>query len=906
MMENEIAVPDDKALSVYKPKKKTWRVLRFLIAFFLFIILLILIWVGICWMQKVPARSVIPSGYSVFMHTDSAYETFDPLLDLKATELFMSAPELRGAGDLLNELKNSGVRNKKSFKKLTSRKTDIAFYSDDEGLFNFLAVIDMGPYACLSRLSPLFLKHIKQGPLKDIEYVKDDSFLPYYKMTNQGSDVYFKPYKNLIIASSSMKLFTRALLDSPFEDSYTQEEELAFSSDKGSLKMIVKPRVLFRALTGSNMVTREIDRILSEKIPASISLDVSESNIKINMSFPIDSSRTESPLGSLLTGKSTVPSFGSNLNGSITNYTLLNIGTLYDIKEDVFPLFPEELKAQEIWSGAQYFGKILFGMKLDDILFSWSGKEMAVLGIKGEDNPVFALEVSDTEKMIQVFKTLSSSPLVKTKFSKGKNGVILQQLKLPSFMEKLLLLFKIKLSSPYFFVQDGYLYLSQSPQALSAVYDSSDSSENSDNYVLKKNVYWDLISGNAELPASISVYYDLKEKTPFFMDGDSAFTRALSYYSSGRCDISFDTDTMNINLCAFSTEGGSSRNAGSFPVKTEGVPTSELMIEKTKKAQRLFWIEDESVLRSLDIKKMEQKTAPVKLEDEEKLYAVVADNSKKKDALLWCVTASGNVYLLNGKFEVQKGFPVSVGSPLTSDIECSGDSVLFSVKDDAFVTVSKDGAIQKIDIPFKGAVQSKPVILDNLIAVCDRTYIGAIYIIQDGKCINTENPIIADGLGYGSPELVKIGGKPAVSFITQDGQIKSWWTDGTPLPASPVLLEGNFYCGVKTDGKNLYAISEDARIFKVSYSGKVEWKMIPGAEAKDAYISSIVDEDGFTLYVTVNGNKIYAFNSELNLEPGYPVSGYGKPVILDIDGDKETECLTADKEKRINAFCLRR
>ena len=615
------------------------------------------------------------------------------------------------------------------------------------------------------------------------------------------------------------------------------------------------------------------------------------------MSLPVDLSKAKEPAATFLSGNSNVPRFGSNLNESVTGYTLLNFASLYELKEAIFPLFPEEMKLDEIWSGAQSLGKILFGLKLDDILFSWSGKEMAVIGIKDSDKPVFALEVSDEEQMLNVFKKLASSPLVKSEFTRGKNGVKLQQIKLPSFIEKLLLTFKISLSSPYFFVQDGFAYFSQSTEALSSLYNSAESE-----YVLEKNIFWDQISEYSDSPSSVSVYYNLSEKTPFFLQGDSDFVKALSLYSIGRCDICFNDDSIDLSLSAFSDRANAMRSVSGFPVKTEGTPSSDLFIEKTKKPSKIFWTEDRHSVHSLDIKKMVQKTAPIELAEDETVSICVGENSKKNDALLWCVTSLGNVYLLNGKLEVQKGFPVSLGSSAFFDVECSGESVFVSLEDGNFVTVKKDATINKIKLPFKGGIQSKPAVLGKSIAIYDRTFPGAIYIIQDGECINVDNPIKVEGTGFGRPSLVEIGGKLAVSFITQDGTVQSWWADGNTLPAFPLSIEGIFYGDVKTDAKNLYAVSEDARVYRISYSGKIDWKKIPDATVQGGTLSTGMEKDEFTLYATVNANTIYAFDSDLNLVPGYPIKGYGTPLFLDIDKDATAECLTISKDGEINAF----
>ena len=130
------------------------------------------------------------------------------------------------------------------------------------------------------------------------------------------------------------------------------------------------------------------------------------------------------------------------------------------------------------------------------------------------------------------------------------------------------------------------------------------------------------------------MYYNLAEKTPFFLQGDSEFVKALSFYSAGRCDICFNEDSIDLTLAAFSDRANAMRSASGFPVKTEETPSSELLVEKTKKPSRLFWTEDRRSVHSLDLKKMVQKTASIKLAEQETVSICVGENTKKNDALL--------------------------------------------------------------------------------------------------------------------------------------------------------------------------------------------------------------------------------------------------------------------------------
>ena len=134
-----------------------------------------------------------------------------------------------------------------------------------------------------------------------------------------------------------------------------------------------------------------------------------------------------------------------------------------------------------------------------------------------------------------MFKKLSSSLLVKKNSSMVVDGVRLDQLTLPSVVSKLLSSIKVSLPSPFYYIQDGFIYFSQSPEALARLYNSGDAG---------------IMQNDGEDPSSISVSYNLESKTPFFLQGDTAFVKALSYYKKGRCDIAVEGDALKISLNA--------------------------------------------------------------------------------------------------------------------------------------------------------------------------------------------------------------------------------------------------------------------------------------------------------------------------------------------------------------------
>ena len=168
-----------------------------------------------------------------------------------------------------------------------------------------------------------------------------------------------------------------------------------------------------------------------------------------------------------------------------------------------------------------------------------------------------------------------------------------------------------------------------------------------------------------------------------------------------------------------------------------------------------------------------------------------------------------------------------------------------------------------------------------------------------------ENPVSVQGNGTGSPALVDIGGKLAVSLITRNGQLESWWaSDGRPLPAFPINLGEEFHAGVKTDGKNLYVLSDGARVYKVSYSGTIDYKVIPKSSATEGVLSLLQEDDDIKIFALVDGSKVFAFDSDLNLLPKYPISASSIPVFMDVNKDKADELLVVSEDAGINAWRL--
>ena len=55
----------------------------------------------------------------------------------------------------------------------------------------------------------------------------------------------------------------------------------------------------------------------------------------------------------------------------------------------------------------------------------------------------------------------------------------------------------------------------------------------------------------------------------------------------------------------------------------------------------------------------------------------------------------------------------------------------------------------------------------------------------------------------------------------------------------------------------------------------------------------------------MDGNVIYGFNRELEILPGFPLKGYGKPVFSDVNGDGEADFVLLSLDGTINAWSVK-
>ena len=887
-----------------KKKNAFVKILLGLSIFLVILIVSIVVWCIYSAWDKQSSLSVLPVGYSTYLRTDSAWEAIDPMIDLQAADIFLSSPDFSQFREPFMALRGSTLRTNKLFTTLLSRRVDAGLYSDQNSNQSFCAIIDLGFLSAVTRPSKHYLQFIiDKFNVENLSIVKSSIDKNYhYEFKNGNSIYYIKPVKNLVLISSNKELFEQGLTAS--NDKYYSQDEKAMLMSKPVLpiKLVVDARQLALSLTKQIPIFNKIASMLSRESLSVISFGITDSKININADFPLELSEELetmpgfSGLSKILSKNSTTPQLLSRLTETVQYYTIIKAGNINELKSAVFPLMPSTMDLTSLWAMGNTLCSAIFSASLEDIIFSWTGDEFAVLGIEGLNDPVFVMQVSDEKQRKQIFDKIISSIIINDNKSLILDGVRLPRLEIPAFLQALLKNFEIILPNPYYMVKDDYIYFSESPETLSAIHNSI-----SNGNKISKNENWQTVSINHKNNSTISLFYDLARSVPFFLRGENYLSKILQLYTIGRCDFRIENSVLKCQLQANSKRSGSLKEIPGYSINLEGTSDYKIFIENGKNPNQIFWVEDENKLKSMNISSL---AITEKKFDSEKINICTTKSETSLGGILWVTTSDGKVYLLNKNLEVVENFPITLSELPSASSSATDDGIVIPLgKKLSFV--SSNGNEKIIELDIAGSIKSNPTVLNKNIAVYDKSFAGKIFVLENNYCLNKDRPFAVSGIAFGSPALLKSKSVLYTGFINQAGNVFVW--QGNILKKEfPKKLNGIFYSNLVSNGKYFYAVSSVGEIFRIDLNGEILSVKIPNINVKEGYLTVASQGNGVNnIYLTTDGNVIYGFNENLELLSGFPLAGCGTPVFTDVNGDKIVDCIVQTIDKKIKAWNLR-
>lgn len=859
------------------------------------LLIIILIWFTFCFFDRVKPVNALPPDYALYMRTDSVWGTAEPLLDLDATLIAMTSPELQQYRDKYLTIKSSKLRQNFFVKKALERRLDAAVYGAGPGQKpEVILVLDSGFLSGALRLLPYIIPHVKKIAGKvELSSNRHGNF---YQLQDAGSFV-FK--KNLLIFSTGRALLEEAMTYTN-SDLYKKAELDAVNARmKEPLRIFANGQNLIPLASEKPVLKKYLEDIvpyLSENTYTSLNFGITNNELNVTLSIPMSDKDSEHPVIKLTKKKSEVPALLPKFSEDVQYYTLISAGTLRELFDAAVKILPAEKDIKATWNKSDTVSKIVFNRSLDDLFFSWTADEFAVFGIEGKSEPVFAIKIADENKRQEIFDRVFASYIIQSDDSLLVDGIRLPCIQMPGFLLSVLQALNINVPKPYYLVKEDFIYLSQSPENLVAInfdYQHSKKLSGSEN--------WMRVSSRQSPYSSLSLYYNLERSVPFFIKGNSAMSKVLGLYNSGRFDVNVKENIVTLQLQASAVELESSRNIPGFPIELEKKSNAILVKSNVKKSKMIYWVETDNTVNSLDCGTFARGS----LEMPEVRFIVAAseNTARSNGGEIWALTKSGMVYLLNSKLESVLGYPVLTGVTMTCSPFLYKDSLALVGNEGQLIFVSDKGELTSLETDIDGGIKETPVVSGDIIAFYEKGFFGGIHIYKDLEPVTEDGPFELDGIAYDSPCIFTSGGKQYTAMITQAGQLYVYDFAGKILAPFPLTLDGVFFLNVKMADGYLFALSAEGELYRVSLDGKILKVKIPYFTAKSGRIT-VCDYDekgGQEVFVSGEGNSLYGFSSAMELLPEFPVSGYGNPIFTDLNGDNKNDCLAITFDNKISA-----
>jgi hypothetical protein len=832
----------------------------------------------------------IPSGFEVYASLPSTSAFTEGALRLKALDAALSrSQELRA---LVRSLRASPFLRSGAYRTLARVRTDAALYPDG----SFAAVADLGLRSAAARLSPAFGRFLlgRAVEVKDLAW-REDPACPHFEYGSGSSTLYIATRRNLLVVASSQRLLESALARGEADPEL--ERELAAGG--GDLRILADPSRFARAASQGGGFGAALASSLFFPKRAVVDLRLAEDGM--SLSSRLRASSRDSGLASLLDKRSGTPSVLSRLPASTEYFSLLAAGKPDELWASLAPFGGEDAAAAK--AKADKAARLAIGEGVDELLFSWIGEEAGVYGSSRGASPVFFLRIADERARRKAFDRIVGSAAVGQDLSTAVEGLRVPRLVIPAFLSALLESFGVRLPEPYYLVEDGYLYASESAETLAACAAESRSGE-----LLVKTPQWRSISESVSSRSSLMLYYDLERSVPFFLRGSGGIVEALKLFRRGAVSLSLGPDGQRLELAATDdgTGGGDriSELAG-FPIEAGGRMDSDPLAGLSASGAPMAYWTSGSQARGIDLASGKR----FELAMDEPGYVLPVVEGTKIDAV-WAISKRGALYRCDAKLEPAEGYPRLTGERPSAPPSALGSLLLAPLGGESGVLiVSESGEPHRSDpLPARSLKAASPG--PGSFAVLPRSFDSKLYLFSPEGKILPGWPVELGGIASAAPLCFSTAGGLRVAALDEGGTLYLFDGSGAPAPGFPRKLEGVFDADPAwAPGLSaLVAVSSEGLVWLVSAGGAViDSRKAEGPSGRGLSLR-LLDADGDgreEIFVGGRGNLIAGLDHDLSPLPGFPVAGSGAVSLVDIDGDGRGELLVRGADDTIHAYVLK-
>ncbi|MCL2229676.1 MAG: PQQ-like beta-propeller repeat protein [Treponema sp.] len=914
-----------------KKPKKPGKFSKFLRKFFITLAVILVAWIAFSMIGRVNAAYVIPDNASIRISISNPVSLLNGIVNHETFGEISSVPALAPAVPFLTMLHTSDVLNHGLIRMAARGNMELALLPEEEdGLF--IAAWDLGFLSPLLRILPAIsnlvnipnLYHVQAGKNSRFEFRMDDMTL------------YIGPLRNLLFITDNANVFeSRSALHSG--------HEAAFSSIKPSsydAAFMVSNEFISSLMSDLDSgIAAIIENIeFSSKVEAGLS--IYPKKIDLHIAAPMSSN--QSSLSKILGQRSQVPGMAERIPSDAQYATILSAGTLEELYQAALVFTPGLESALKT---ADTSSKLLLGLTLNDLLFSWSGNEIAAFGLEGRPHPVYAIQITDERKRHEVFERAFRSIVLNENIRLNLDGTRIPRIELPEFLQSLLRHWNVNIPSPYYLIQRDFMLISESAEALLS---ASRSMQRND--ILPRTPEWRNIAGNRSTASSLSLYYSLDLSVPFFLRNNTAFSGFMSLYKQGLARMSFNRGVVDIFLSLVPGSGNGVNLLNGYPLAVGNRPSNQVFGAGRGENGRVFFTSGGNAV-SLNMSDNSMKEISGQgthwIIPMQGITESAADTGKANSA--WIVTDRGRVTLVDGNMEVADGFPMVLGLRLSSPPAAFEGKLYLCDEDGRVYIINENGNRSTWETRFTAAVRSPPSFITvssrrdsvTYAAVYPKSFIGEIWLLDsNGNAMpNWPAPIAVEtasepaydadeegeesggarvasasssnsgfGIGFGSPLLFMRNNTVLVAFVNQAGQLFVYNTDASFMEPFPIDLDGVFYHQPVYDGEYLWLVSQEGNFFRVSLDGEVLYQNIPGFSVKEEGFITVFDSNGDKvpeIYFTGEGNALYAFTQNFRSLEGFPLPLWGRPHFVPAQGRANAEIFGMGMSMRLYRYQFR-
>jgi hypothetical protein len=857
---------------------------KILIILLVVLIGLPLVYIGAALIGRISPGEVIPDSYGFYLRVPDPVRLAGGLLGHETLPEILSYPELAPAIPLIRGLENSALLKNPILRFFLRGRLEGAMLKGGEVLLAW----DSGLLSPLLRFLPALTKYIT---LPGLYYVQGGKNSRFEYRPEKGKPFFAGPWHNLLVIATDPQVFESVLAGRARDGDLRGSGEKTIAARDYDAALLVSPEILKKIL--SNQEAR-IAAALGEvdiPTPVEISLSLASQKLEIHAAAP---ARSQNPaLRGFLEGRSPPPALTALLPGATQYGTILSAGSLRELYDAAAVFSGPELVSG--MKNADASSRLYLGISLEDLLFSWTGTEFAVFGLEGRPSPVYAIQIGDERKRQEVFDRAFQTVVVHENIRLNLDGVRIPRIELPDFLRTFLQLWNIRVPSPYYTVQNGCLFVSESAETLLAAVRGIQKND-----ILPKTAIWRELAKSGSDSSSFSLYYSLDASLPFFLKGNTTLSAVLGLYRQGLLRLTFEDGLISLSLSAIPGSGGGLIAIPGYPLETGGRLGNQVYGTAPGRTgeNRLLLTRDTSALLLNP-----QDNSILEFDVGAPLWFIPGS-----DQAAWVVSAQGRVTLVNENMEVQRGFPLITGLRLSAPPASRGGNLFLCDEDGTVYVIDPRGSISPWESSFPAAVRSPPSFISlprsgrTYAAVYPKSFLGEIWLLDAAGKALPHWPAPVPGIAFGSPLLFLRDNRVFAAFITQAGELSVFDENAAPLLPFPLELEGIFFKQPVFDGEFLWLADSGGTLFQVSLEGTVLRQRIPNLSVREEGYITTLDVNGDQIpevFVTGDGNALHGYARNFSSLNGFPLPLWGRPFFGDLNGDGKLECAGAGLDNKL-------